>query len=559
MKVDTNNTIETYSQFLESVQLLRTDFLERNLNNIELSTKALFDELEKLQKISPLAFYLSLNVRDARLSKLGQLIVKTSIISKYLSESQGFSRETQAAILLAINYYIFALAPSLVKPSADDLPNALFRALKNGSNTALKALINNGLEKKQSNLVFKQAYELLRGIASKTKYAYKFNVAQNIFKLTIESAFYCVTFTKHKPLNIESALMLSASNSRIFKGLTIPRNLTKMWISPKVVRRHNNELALLIGPCLKEPDTWSICHLESDLRPTEPFLISSVDSSKLRFEHIQLKVDSIWLEQICEDIFVHIDQSRWETPKAKKYSLLEPPQYLWELSKLISSGSNQKIIEALYDFPMQKKLILGYAKQVNRQQIPVTDLGHAIAMLGAMRVFPIICLNEMNLLEKTSMTIHSFSQINKTKLYASLASAISFQTKIDLPEYCELMARIVMTNRFQDSSIKAWHKRAKTTALNWQLPKPYISAIYNFFRSQTQSLSLNEVSKANKPLLAILLLTERMFLQITEPANVDLNSHPNVDVLKTLNISLHEYQNFFDLIVDKVNPTTTFE
>ena len=173
-----------------------------------------------------------------------------------------------------------------------------------------------------------------------------------------------------------------------------------------------------------------------------------------------------------------------------------------------------------------KDIVLHYAKKISRQNISITNTNHAIAMLGTERLFPVITLGMVELVQRSYAFMGSDELNNKINRLTNLSQITAKQyCRQSMPEYVPLVNRLLALSLFsipkvtfssnshnvtkihplfandhfclaeihQYKNLKLWLQVLNSLVATWRLPKP----IKQFITKYIHSIANKTVQKWN--------------------------------------------------------------
>lgn len=181
------------------------------------------------------------------------------------------------------------------------------------------------------------------------------------------------------------------------------------------------------------------------------------------------------------------------------------------ISQSVLRDNNKVLGKVLLNYPDQSQLLLNFATMHNRKQLQVTDVSHAIAMLGKVQLFPTLCNDNIKVKQHSVKQMGSDVVNYKIDLFSHILSQLHHQTLNGLPKYHELIGRILMIAlmtipkvayaastpaclvKANENDVKSlaeifglntfdnWKKISLILSKSWLLPEAYIQVIEQYF------------------------------------------------------------------------------
>ena len=213
--------------------------------------------------------------------------------------------------------------------------------------------------------------------------------------------------------------------------------------------------------------------------------------------------------------------------------------------------------------------MLDYATKHNRQKKEITDVKHAVAMLGNAQLFPTLC-NDNIKVKQQKVTQMGCDVVNyKIDLFSHILSELHHHTSIGLPKYHELVGRILvialmtipkvsyaastparlakpnsdkitsLAALFGLTTIDNWQKISLILSKSWLLPKKYNHIIEQYFTLLGSNLAKSNAGK-EKPIdkdsrllneNTLLIIVATYFFQHLINGENRLTPNPSIDNL----------------------------
>ena len=177
----------------------------------------------------------------------------------------------------------------------------------------------------------------------------------------------------------------------------------------------------------------------------------------------------------------HFVSAGYYDPVTLKYSV---PDFWPNTTKALLTGNIKELGEAIDTRSEFRDILLTYASQANRNQLPVKSSKHAVSLLGLDRIFPIITCGMMKLVEESFRFTGSHELNNKVNFISSIASSLAEKSaKHSLPEYHALLARLFALSLFTIPKVAFSASSHNKTSLSLMFPNNHhlcLAEIYQY-------------------------------------------------------------------------------
>lgn len=577
---------DAISNFIASAASCATIFRTQDNKALRVSLGDLFDAMEFALTHAPNTCFLLLNVRDKKQSYLTNLIIKTALITQVLSHQGNYCSSTRKKLISASLLIIYAMAPYFLKVKTDANLFAQYKGIfMSAAKITFKHVKNEYID--QPDIL-----RILSQIANINEFKSKNQLCQTIVIVSVNSAVYACPFLLSKPLTADTALAKSLTQPSIvcskhftesYAGIFEPcisilsygklcvsaDNQFLLCVDHKVISKHQ----IAEVPCISYEKVEERNTLVS-------LLVSS--TNKVRFvipQHaINFEVAFNLLSVDAIENFAGIKLNNSETNA--RYS---PPDYLDKTSTALLSETTMLIADYLSEDIHKSKLVMDYAKGVTRTQQPISNIRHAIALLGMIRIYPVVCISEMKVLQQTNLSFGEYEVINKENVFAKIANELSKVANFAIPEYQELVARLLfqglmlipksrysasiatllgpnendlhtLNDALGKAKLENWWRCSKKLALDWKLPKVYVATLNSFFEVKSKNVEFNLVPKQIRENVSGLIIAEWILLNWLKGNSRPVTLTNISNALSVLGISNSEFLTVYQKLLDTGQP-----
>jgi hypothetical protein len=577
-EIDYSENVKTehVSSLVAAIQQTKDVFTQRKIEKLPEAFKMLQQHIDEVSIHQPIALYVFLNMQSKHLSFLGNTILKLMLWERFVAKTANLTPKTQHRLSLSLFITLYAIAPRILQIKKQNL------VLVNFEQYCRQAFLNS---LRISEHVFLDDKDLIDVFVSLSNNDVSSGLSMGVFKsqffLVLEATFLTCPISLQQALNANDAIVASFYRPRTFLSKkynayldhSIVRRSYALLQFGQLVRLYNESTAVLLNQSSDNDSSWLVAQSNGSITSGE-YTTALLENNKIRFRYVQPKIDAIEViallsnNENVKNAFVTLDSEpniQVETTKG----FLAPSKNVWAISKLLLTEKTNLIIDALNDNQDHRLGILNYAQQVSREKLPIHSLPHAIALLGVARVFPVVLINELKIGFNQNDHLFSALYIVKADEFATLCRSVSRVTGVDLPEYMELIGRVLFmtfvntqdldaTKGFEQRALAPWYKQVKTFGENWQLPKLYRGALESYFAIKTNKKNINEIAKSVRAVVAALMVSEWFYERFQNGTELNELPHINTDLLSALGINYSELPDFYNQIQANVYPHCPF-
>jgi hypothetical protein len=492
-------------------------FVSHSEDKVEISIDTLLKQMDLVLNEQPHVLELILNTSQKGMRFGALLILKQACFSRSLCTKSNIASEQVHAIIKASLILLYIILPDLIAAKKD------ITQLTKYKKSLLRCSAISFKFAKKLNITDNITLKLLSQISATNTY---FNTNSYIQTLTITSL-NCtlLAFTGFKDkLTYSHALsrLLTYQDGLQIKQLALQTHkleLSKLCtpitdFNGSLVRLKNKNLALVVG---QSPFDLQFGIFEfSQTSLSEPSGYKHVEKDQIRILLPHQIVEHTKLIPLFESIKETLEANPESLAKTKtKKSISGINRYSannsWRVISQSFATNNKALCKILASYPEQSQLLLDYATKHNRQNQEITDVKHAIAMLGNAQLFPTLCNDNIKVKQK-NVTQMGCDVVNyKIDLFSHILSELHHQTNIGLPKYHELIGRLLiialmtipkvsyaastparlakpnasktasLAELFGLTTIDNWQKISLILSKSWLLPTKYNRIIEQYF------------------------------------------------------------------------------
>ena len=448
----------------------------------------------------------------------------------------------------------------------------------------------------------KQAFQdqdtlrLLSQLAGLNKYAATNQNAQNICKLAINTTFFCQPIHSQTKLSLKVALdRILAGSTNVFPPCEDP-NLalrTKQWLEPllqsgNLVRLANQHFGILLSKATAGKEQWCLFEFnQNKLDTNAQFKI--VKETDIRLVMPQQSMDLFVLLRLFSG---NIEQISSAVPKPLLQPLgrhgvdLVACNEMVATAEVLQTEHQQRIREYLSNQYEACQRVLDHASRVNRQQQKVTDLKHALALIGVLRLYPVIADSKLISLQQEQIKLGLLEVLNKSDRYANIMFSLAVNTELEIPEYAMFLGRVMfqslitipkagyaaaspahpaihqassLSGAFAPTVHKQWRQVCVKMSQNWCLPKAYLASLKNYFDLIDNKVQLQALPRSSQRIVAVLHLGTIMFLHIAAGQRQLRPSSQLAPCSQVLGFTAKELQQVYLSLLGELAPATRLD
>lgn len=589
-----DHSIPDVRSLIEKASACATIFKTQDSVLLQQAIDDLFESLTLSLETSTDTTLLLLNLRDKHRSFLTNTILKTVLVTSLLSLHSRYGKTTARRLVTASLLILYTITPYLLSVRKNpSLFNRYVNTFKHAASLCFKQVKN--IYIKEPDIL-----RLISQIANINEFSSKNQLCQSIVIVGLNSA---ITTNSgvfgSSALTADNALMRSLT----LKNYICPKPFTSIYtnnfigVLPLLASGKlcvlANGTAVIVGQQRVNDEfinnvTKRDIHCVPYIKSKGIYQIAnglSISQNMIRFVLPQQAVDftsisSKWL-QCTLDLPLESKPLIYESKT--RYM---PPSHLESASKALLSETNQLIADYLSQDSMRSSLVMQYAQHSTRVMQPISSIKHAIALLGMIRIFPVVCISEMQVAESHNLAFGEYEIINKEEMFAKVANIITKTFNFDIPEYVELLARVVfqglmlipksryaasvstllgandemtisLNTAFGQADAQSWFKTSKQLATKWKLPKLYLSSTTSFFEVKSGRLALSNLPNKTKQIVASLILSEWVLTQWLRGEHKIRNINDINSTIKDVGILPTELQSLYQKLIESISPSSS--
>ena len=590
LAVNNDNTkSDAINHFIALAGKCATDFRTQDISTLKVSIGHFIDATQEVLTHTPGASLLLLNVRDKKQSYLTNLIIKTVLIANVLADQGNYSLVTKKKIVTTTLLIIYTMSPYFLKVKADHSLFTQYKSIfKNAAKLTFKQVKNEYIDEPD-------ILRILSQIANINEFRNKNQVCQTIVILSLNSAIYTCPFYLSKPLSADAAL----AKSLVQLNLICPKPFTASYVGmfsqcmsllsfgKLCVSADNNFLVSVNYKVNNKNDISEVpCISYEKVEERNVFVAPMVlSTNKIRFILPQQALSyTTSLSHLSVEVIENFIGLAPNNNELNARYL--PPEYLDKTSKALLSETTFLIADYLAQDTQKSKLVMDYAKCVTRTHQPVSNIRHAIALLGMIRIYPVVCISEMKLLQQKNLAFGEYEVINKENVFAGIANGLSKLISFSIPEYQELVSRVIfqglmiipksryaasiatllgpnenefytLNDAFGKARIVDWARCSKKLAIDWKLPKAYVATLNSFFEVKSKLVDYKAVPKQIRVNVSGLIISEWILLNWLKGNNRPSSLDDISGALSILNISNSEFLTIYQQLIDNNQPCSS--
>ena len=580
----TKNTLsaKTLKEIFNAAKFCQQVFVNRDSKNLEICV----DQLNKLVtqglRQNPLLTRLSLNLVHNKFGYYTNLIVKVAVATHWFARKLKFNDEASASMAKTNLCILYVLTQPILQTRNTPAAIKKYKSyLDRGAQLAFKK-VSKGVISDQNSL------RLLSQLAGINQFSQTNQRAQSLCSAALNCALHALPFLSGRKLSFEMALEQVQLGSlyvlkRPFLQQTLYEIKTQIHDESRqgcLVKLKDNKFAILIS-CLEQKDECVVFEFAEN-KISSNGKVESRPNKDLRLIIPQQTTDLFIIVQLYishqNELFSTIEAESMPVKLMLEQEIMAP-KGMEETLDLLSANNNNQLVAKLNQKPEQCQFILNYATKNNRQKLPVSDIKHAIALLGLARVFPAICDSMLNAIVTQDRYIGSAEVVNKLDLFVDLMGILSKTTKVDVPEYCQFTSRLMfialilipksryalngkfsppksysasLADLFTPAISGSWQNVCKKLYENWQLPKLYKAAIKAYFDYINGKVSLNKLPRTSQKLVALIEVQVWLYSLVLS-GQTDLKPISQTkNSLNILGLSLSELKELYEKLLSEI-------
>jgi len=566
-----NNTLSTTSlsaktlkEIFHAAKFCQQVFVKQDTDNLEVS----IDQLNKLvaQSLQQncLLTRVTLNVVHNKFGYLTNLIVKTAVTTNWFAQKLEFNQDACASLTKTNLLILYTLThPILRIKNEQRLLKKYHPYFKSAAQLTFKKVSRLGINDQNS-------IRLLSQLADINQFSKTNQTPQSICSLALNTAISLLPFTTEKKQTFDSSLKALHSKDsfmlqRPFTKNTLFKLRTLIIAECKtgsLVRLKNNKYGVFIES--QSERQTNVLFVFQDNKINANATVEQIDNKDIALLIPQHSTDLFLIVSLFSKYQVELSSLISPAVIGSKIPLekeLMLPVEEIDNHILYAENNNNQLAAKLLENKKQSQLILDYASKNNRQKLPVKDISHAIALLGSARIFPTICDSQLNVLISHNRYLGSSEVSNKLNTFVAIAGFLSKQIKVDIPEYCQFIARLLfaaliaipksryaitgkysnaqafsasLADLFASDVTKTWQKIALKLAENWRLPRNYQASLKAYFDYANHNVALKSLPRSSQQFVSLLELSVFIFhLLVSGQRNIPSvqNIKPGLQVL----------------------------
>ena len=579
----TKLSAKTLKEIFHAAKFCQTVFVEKDFSNLEVALEQLTKLVAQGVRQSPILTVSCLNLTHVKFGYFTNLLVKTAITSHLFSTANKFSDEAAEQITKTNLLILFAITHPLMQiKAAPTLFKKYRKYIVNGAAVAFKTF-------KDQPISDQNCLRLLSQLANANKYSNSNMRAQSVCSLALNTTLLSFPFLNQPKLTLNQAL------KKVMAGTKIIQTLAKLdeWavitmqaccsigFSGSLVKLAAGKYAITLG--LQDKDDWLVFEF------SENKLNTNASLSRAKNENIlsvipQQSMDLFVLVSLFND---HLEQLRPHLAKQfaflNQVNSIDPfsSEGMIDTAKILQSDNRKDISNFLNADFDTKQLILDYACRINRQQLNVKDINHALALIGTYRLFPVVADSKLRSQLARDQYLGAAEVVNKVDRYASTVLKVAQAVKFNGPEYAMLIARLLfvaltriprarysvsghaqrltpeptdLANMFAPSTLGNWYKISLKICQAWQLPKFYLAAVKAYFDMISNKVTLAALPKSNREFVALIQLSSLLYGQLLRGNATFAANSVSQDCIKVLGFEVRELRHLYNEIVDEIAP-----
>jgi len=506
-------------------------FVTHSENNLETHIDALLKQMDLVLNEQPHVLGLIVNTSQKGMHFGALLILKQACFCRLLCTKSNIASEQIHSVIKASLVLLYIILPDLIAAKKDIKQLTKYKkSLAQCKSVCFKFA-------KKLNITDNITLKLLSQLSASNTY---FNTNSYIQTLTIISLNCSLTgYASFKDkLTYSNALahLLAYQDGLQIKhlGLQVYKLELSKLCTPStdfngaLVRLKNKNLALVVGQETLDLQFGIFEFSQTSINELSEY--SQVEKEQIRILLPHQVVDHstlIPLFATLEDDDKAKPDSLVKTKTQKSISGINrySANNSWRVISQSFATNNKTLCKILASYPEQSQLLLNYATKHNRQHQAITDVKHAIAMLGNAQLFPTLCNDNIKVKQK-NVTQMGCDVVNyKIDLFSHVLSELHHQANVGLPKYHELIGRILiialmtipkvsyaastparlakpngskitsLAALFGLTTIDNWQKISLILSKSWLLPKKYNHIIEQYFELLKVSSSGDKAAK----------------------------------------------------------------
>lgn len=506
--------LTSYNQLCLLASNCHKVFFSRAENDLETSIDLLLNQIDVLLDANPSLTGVILNTTNKNMHFVASFILKQACFSHLLCIKSKLDPDQIHSLIKASLLLLYLVLPELIAAKKDSKQFPYFKRALNSCLTNSFALA------KKLKLTDNITLKLLSQVAGANTYSnaniYMQSLVITSLNCTVSAfaGFYDkLTFgtALNRLLAAQSPLHIKQQKLEPYKAEFSKLCNSLSDFNGALVRLRNKNLALLVE---QNPLTLQLGIFEFEQNSiTEPTEYEEVEAEFVRVVLPQQIID----QEVLIKLFASLKLDEDNKVETRKLTTINGVNRYradndWRnISRSFLSNNSKTLCKVLADYPEQSQLLLDYATNQNRQHQVVTELSHAVAMLGKEQLFPTLCNDNIKVKQYQVRKMGADVVNYKIDLFSHISSELHHCTHIGLPKYHELIARILMialmtipkvsysassparlakpksdktvclSELFGLASLDNWKKISLLLSKSWLLPKVYTDIIEQYF------------------------------------------------------------------------------
>lgn len=550
-------------------------FVSHREDNLEATIDKLLNQVELVLNEQPHILDLILNTSQKGMHFGALLILKQACYCRLLCTKSNISAEQIHAIIKASLVLLYIIFPDLIATKKD------ISHLSKYKKTLLKCSSICFKFAQKINIKDNITLKLLSQISTTNTYFNTNNYIQMLVITSLNCSLLAFVGFREK-LSYSHALsrLLNYQDSLQIKQLALQTykfELSKLCtpvsdFNGSLVRLKNMNLALVVGQNPFDLQFGIFEFNQTSLNDASGYKHIEKDEIRILLPHQVIEYSKIipLLTSIKESLEAN-PESLAKTKTQKSISGINrySANNSWRVISQSFATNNKTLCKILASYPEQSRLLLDYATKHNRQKKEITDVKHAVAMLGNAQLFPTLC-NDNIKVKQQKVTQMGCDVVNyKIDLFSHILSELHHHTSIGLPKYHELVGRILvialmtipkvsyaastparlakpnsdkitsLAALFGLTTIDNWQKISLILSKSWLLPKKYNHIIEQYFTLLSSNLAKSNAG-TEKPIdkdsrllneNTLLIIVATYFFQHLINGESRLTPNPSIDIL----------------------------
>ncbi|NVK24397.1 MAG: hypothetical protein HWE10_05680 [Gammaproteobacteria bacterium] len=519
-----NTNRDEYLHLIQAAKKCQLVFIKQDTAQFESAATSLIASYQQCKSALPNVEWLTLNLFDSQLDYFSNLLLKQVAISSRINSQLSYQPSASNSNNLASLLVLFALFPVIV--TAKKQPSEIPLLKKHLSSASTKAFVIG----KHIKLSDQDSLKLLSQIARKNRYHCTNQFSQTTVLLCVNSNLLAHLGLFQPISNINSALSKQLASCRFsaihnpWLANFLPEFLPLVSISTLTgsvaIDKNKRKLLLVEYQNIEGSNNgqWLCLSLSEKLSEQ----LEYINAADLRVLAPQQKIS---VSKLLSHLSSNTENKTSTQTKcsdnntALKY---QAPDEWRTIAQTLLLNNADKLANTLNKpgLPEQYKTnLLQYASELSRENVAITDVKHAINLLGIERVYPITLTsalkaraaefryNSSDLIQykselfcqlvsghtkvtaaHRSITSPEFMSVVSRLIFLALMSipkanfAAASQTNINHDSNTSKQSPIALHQLYKLSNATTWYKITIALAQKWYLPNYHQSLIKAFFK-----------------------------------------------------------------------------